>query len=178
MAVRHLLDALGLGGGEAPPSEHKFLARVHRELGKSGRGRLEYLAAFAGQLARVALADAELSKTEEVSILRLLRERAHLSRDEAKLVVDLIHHEAETLKGLQNHLLNRAVNEHATRKEKEELVDCLYAVAAADASISNVEDREVRRVAGALMIPQKTFAAIRSRYGDCLEVMRLVRRGG
>jgi hypothetical protein len=114
MPIRRILAALGLGGGAPPGPEHGFLARVRRELNELGAERVEFLAAFAGQLARVALADATLSKEEEASIARLLRERAHLDKSDARLIVDLMHHEAETLRGLQHHLLNRAVNERAT----------------------------------------------------------------
>jgi len=175
MPMRRILEMLGLAGGEPRTPQHEFLARVRRELGRLGPDRVEYLAAFAGQLARVALADSTLSKDEEASISRLLRERAHLDKADVHLVLDLIRHESETLRGLQNHLLNRAVNECATAEQKLDLVDCLYAVAAADGSIANLEDREIRRVATALLVPHKDLMAVRSRYKDRLEVMRLAR---
>lgn len=174
MAMRRILEALGLVGGE-PSDEHEFLARVRRELGKLGRERVEYLAAFAGQLARVALADEKLSKDEEASIARILRERAHLDKGDVRLVLDLMHHESEALRGLRNHLLNRAFNECATPEQKLDLVDCLYAVAAADGSVANEEDREIRRVATALLVPHKELMAVRSRYKDRLAVLRLAR---
>jgi uncharacterized tellurite resistance protein B-like protein len=175
MPIRRLLEVLRLAGGEPPPPEHEFLVRVRRDLERLGPDRVEYLAAFAGQLARVALADSALSKDEEASIGRLLRERAHLDESDARLILDLMHHEAETLRGLQHHLLNRSVNERATAEQKLDLIDCLYAVASADGSIANVEDQEIRRVAAALMVHHKDLMAIRSRYKDRLEVMRLMR---
>jgi uncharacterized tellurite resistance protein B-like protein len=145
------------------------------ELKKLGPERVEYLAAFAGQLARVALADSTLSADEEGSIARLLGERAHLGEPDVRLILDLMHHESETLRGLQHHLLNRSFNERATVEQKLDLIDCLYAVAGADGSIGNVEDQEIRRVATALMVPHKDLMAIRSRYKDRLEVMRLMK---
>jgi uncharacterized tellurite resistance protein B-like protein len=175
MPIRSVLEVLGLAGAEPPPPEHEFLRRVHRELEKLGPDRVEYLAAFAGQLARVALSDAILSVEEEASIAQFLRDRAHLEEADVRLVLDLIRHEAETLCVLQHHLLNRAVNERASPEQKLDLIDCLYAVAGADGSIADVEDREIRRVAHAILVPHNELMRIRARYKDRLEVMRLIR---
>ena len=49
-------------------------------------------------------------------------------------------------------MLNRAVNAHATDAEKKQVIDCLYAVAAADDLVSDVEEQEIRRIAGALLV--------------------------
>lgn len=174
MPVRKLLSILGLQQDETPRPEHAFLARVHRQLTRLGTDRVEYLAAFAGQLARVALVDSVLSDTEETSIARLLEARTELKRQECQLVVQLMHHEAETLKGKQNHLLNRAVNRHASSEDKERLVDCLYAVAAADDRVSDEEEQEIRRIAGAILLPHKTLMDIRAHYREHLEILTLL----
>jgi uncharacterized tellurite resistance protein B-like protein len=176
LRIRKLLSALGLQQDQAPPPEHAFLALVHRQLKRLGTDRIEYLAAFAGQLARVALVDSVLSKTEEESIVRLLRTRTELERGECQLVVQLMHHEAETLKGKQNHLLNRAFNRHASDQDKEQLVDSLYAVAAADDRVSDEEEQEIRRVAAAVLLPHKSLMEIRSHYREYLEVLDLLPR--
>jgi uncharacterized tellurite resistance protein B-like protein len=175
MPIRYVLGVLGLGGSEPPPPEHEFLRSVHRELEKLGPDRVEYLAAFAGQLARVALADSVLSAEEEASIARILRERGHLEESDVRLVLDLIRHEADTLRILQHHLLNRAINECATAEQKLDLIDCLYAVAGADRSITDVEDQEIRLVAKAILVPHNELMTIRARYKDQLEVMRLMK---
>lgn len=178
MRIRKLLSVLGLQPDQAPAPGHSFLAEMHRQLERLGTDRIEYLAAFAGQLARVALVDSVLSDTEEKSIVRLLETRTELKRNERQLVVQLMHHEAETLKGKQNHLLNRAVNRHASLQDKEQLIDSLYAVAAADDRISDEEDQEIRRIAAAVLLPRKTLMGVRSRYRDHLEVLQLLPRSG
>lgn len=175
MQIRYVLEVLGLTGAEPPPPEHEFLRGVYRELDKLGPDRVEYLAAFAGQLARVALADSILSPEEEASIARLLRDRSRLEEADVRLVLDLIRHEADTLRVLQHHLLNRAVNECASPEQKLDLIDCLYAVAGADGSIADVEDQEIRLVAHAILVPHNELMTIRARYKDRLEVMRLIK---
>jgi uncharacterized tellurite resistance protein B-like protein len=176
--IRKLLSVLGLQPDQAPAPEHGFLARVHAQLARFEPDRVEYLAAFAGQLARVALVDSVLSETEESSIAGLLEAHTELKRSECQLVVQLMYHEAETLKGKQNHLLNRAINRRATSRDKEQLVDSLYAVAAADDRVSDEEEREIRRIAGAILLPHKTLIDIRSRYREHLEILQLLPRAG
>ena len=172
MAIRNLLRVLGLQEDATFSPEHTFLRRMRRQLEKLGPDRAEFLAAFAGQLARVAMVDSVLSETEEKQIARLLETRTELSGGECKLVVVLMHHEAETLKGKQNHLLNRAFNRHASSQDKEQLIDSAYAVAAADEQISDDEDQEVRRIAAAILMPHKALMDIRSRYREYLEILK------
>ena len=56
------------------------------------------------------------------------------------------------------------------------MIDCLFAVATAEGSISVVEDEEVRAVARALLLSQQQFIAVRSRYTDQLEVILATRQ--
>jgi uncharacterized tellurite resistance protein B-like protein len=177
MPIRRLLSVLGLQADQPPSPEHSFLAGVHRQLEKLGTDRVEYLAAFAGQLARVAMVDSVLSETEEKSIARLLQTHTVLKPRECQLVVQLMHHEAETLKGKHNHLLNRAFTRHASMQDKEQLVDSAYAVAAADEQISDAEDQEIRRIAAAILLPHKTLMDIRSRHREHLEILTILPRG-
>jgi uncharacterized tellurite resistance protein B-like protein len=177
LRIRKLFSVLGLQPDQTSPAEHSFLYGMHRQLERLGTDRVEYLAAFAGQLARVAMVDSVLSETEEKSITRLLQTHAELSRSECQLVVQLMHHEAETLKGKHNHLLNRAFNRHASSRDKEQLIDSAYAVAAADEQISDAEDQEVRRIAAAILLPHKVLMDIRSRYRKHLEILTLLPHG-
>jgi uncharacterized tellurite resistance protein B-like protein len=174
LRIRKLLSVLGLQPDQTPAPEHSFLSGVHRQLERLGTDRVEYLAAFAGQLARVAMVDSVLSETEERSIIRLLEAHTELSQGECQLVVKLMHHEAETLKGKHNHLLNRAFNRHASNQDKEQLIDSLYAVAAADDRISDEEEQEIRRIAAAVLLPHKTLMDIRSRYREHLKILDLL----
>jgi uncharacterized tellurite resistance protein B-like protein len=176
MPIRKLLSVLGLQADQPPPPQHAFLARMHEQLARLGTDRVEYLAAFAGQLARVALVDSVLSETEEKSIARLLEKHTELSRSECQLVVQLMHHEAETLKGKHNHLLNRAFNRHASSQDKAQLIDSAYAVAAADDRISDEEEQEVRRIAAAILMTHKELMDIRSRYREHLDLLKLLPR--
>jgi uncharacterized tellurite resistance protein B-like protein len=176
MRLRRLLTSLGLEADGPTPDADPFLRRLQDQLRRLGPERLEYLAGFAGQLARVAQVDEGISAAEAKQIGAQLCEHAHLSADEARVVVDLLRHEFEVLRSVQPYVLNRAVNAHATPAEKQTLVDCLYAVAAADHLVADVEEQEIRRIATALLVPHSVLMDIRGRYRDRIEVLQKMKR--
>lgn len=168
-----LLSALGLGAdADAPTTPRPFLRRLQDELARHGAERFEYLAAFAGQLARVAGVEDGISAEEAAAIAAQLRAAGKLNEVEAALIADLLRHERDGLAAIQPHELTRAINAGASAEEKPALLDCLYAVAAADHLVSDAEEREIRRVAEAILVPHRVLMEIRSRYRDRLEVLR------
>lgn len=176
MQLRRLLTTLGLEPDGPKPDADPFLRRLQAQLQRLGPERLEYLAGFAGQLARVAHADDGISAAEATQIAAQLCEQARLAAAEARVVVDILRHEFDVLRAVQPYVLNRAVNAHASQAEKETLIDCLYAVAAADHLVSDVEEQEIRRIANALLVPHSVLIDIRARYRDRLEVLQLLQR--
>jgi uncharacterized tellurite resistance protein B-like protein len=176
MRLTRLLTTLGFHDDRGPVnSDATFMRRLHAQLTRLGPARMEYLAGFAGELARVAHVDGGMSAAE-ASLIKTQLTGHGLTTAEACVVLDLLRHEMEVLHSLQHHVLNRAVNKHASAAEKEALVDCLYAVAAADHTISDLEEREIRRVADALLIPHSVLMRIRGRYRDRIEVLVAMKR--
>jgi uncharacterized tellurite resistance protein B-like protein len=176
MRLRRLLTSLGLEANGPKPAADPFLRRLQNQLSRLGPERLEYLAGFAGQLARVAHVDEGISAAEATQISAQLCEHARLSSEEARVVVDLLRHEFGVLRSVQPYILNRAINAHAAPAEKQTLIDCLYGVAAADHLVSDVEEQEIRRVANALLLPHSVLMDIRARYRDRIEVLQMIKR--
>jgi len=168
----HLLRTLKLGREAPPPNRGTIHARIHAELTTLGEARVEYLAAFAGLLARAAFADSEISPAEERAMADFLRERAGLDAREADLVTEITHNAMQALGDVEDYLLTRAFNECASAEEKEALIDCLYAVAGADDLVSGAEDEEIKQIARALMIPHSRVMSIRGKHRDRLAVLR------
>jgi uncharacterized tellurite resistance protein B-like protein len=71
-----------------------------------------------------------------------------------------------------------AIHEAETREMQEtvrsvgNLLECLYAVAAADGSISTIESQEIQSIADELGFTRAEANALRSRYRDRLGVLR------
>lgn len=176
MRLRRLLTSLGLEAAGSAEGSDPFVRRLQGQLKRLGPERLEYLAGFAGQLARVASAEGGISAAEARTIAAQLCEHTHLDADEARTVVDILRNEFEVLRSVQAYVLNRAINAHAEPAEKETLIACLYAVAAADQLVSDVEEQEIRRIANALLIPHRVLMDVRGRYRERIEVLQKMKR--
>lgn len=130
------------------------------------------IAAFAYLLSRVAHADHTVSDTERAAMESILVERAHLAPERAAVVVALATSQLIHVRGTQDFLVSREVAGRASLEEKRALVDGLFAVCAADGSISTVEDNEVRRVASEIGLEHHDLVRIRNAYRDRLAVLR------
>lgn len=130
------------------------------------------LAAFAYLMARVARVDSGVSAEENDRMERLLRERGALPPAQASLVVEMARHESQLFGGTDNLLVSRELDELATREEKLRLLDCMFAVAAADESVSLVEDNEIWRIAKELKLSHRDFIEVRRRYREHLDVLK------
>jgi uncharacterized tellurite resistance protein B-like protein len=60
----------------------------------------------------------------------------------------------------------------ATADQKLAMIDCLFAVSAADESIVTIEDNEIRRIATELRIAHDDYIRVRTSYRGHLEVLR------
>jgi uncharacterized tellurite resistance protein B-like protein len=160
-----------LGWTDAAPQPERLATTIQARLTDLTPARAEFVTAFAGLLVRVAYVDRSLSEAERAVLGPLLAANAGLPAAEAETVVEIVTHQATTLGGISYASLTRAFNAIARTEEKERLIDCLYAVATAEGSISVVEDEEVRAVARALLLSQQQFVTVRSHYKDQLEVI-------
>lgn len=171
-----LLRFLGLGGsrqpkgrGRAPEgNETDTVRRISAQLERLDPAKAKYLAAFAYVLARVAHADLEIDSAETEEMERIVRCLAHLSDAEGALVVEIAKSQARLLGGTENYIVTRQFREVSTREQRAELLECLYAVAAADGTISGVESAEIRAIADELGFTRAEANALRSRYRDKL----------
>ena len=101
MPLQRLLSALGLHDDHASRADRPLLRRLQEELAARGAERLEYLAAFAGQLARVAGAEGGISAEETAAMAARLRAVGNLSEADAALIAELLRHERDGLATVQ-----------------------------------------------------------------------------
>ena len=130
------------------------------------------VAAFAYLLSRVAHADDEVSEAERGAMVHLLVDRAHLAPDQAAIVIGIATSKIVHVRGTEDYLVSREVAARATVEEKRALIDGLYAVCAADGTISTIEDNDVRRVASEIDLEHHDVVEIRSRYRGSLGVLK------
>jgi uncharacterized tellurite resistance protein B-like protein len=134
--------------------------------------RAKYIAAYAYILSRVARADMNISEAETRKMEQLVIALSGLSEEQAVLVVQIAKTQATLFGGTENFLVTDEFREMATQPEKLSLLNCLFAVAAADDSISGVEEREIRLIANELQLTHSDFIDARLAYRQYLDLLK------
>jgi uncharacterized tellurite resistance protein B-like protein len=170
------LDLLGFRRGpRAESGDTETVRKIVGELESLPPERARYLAAFAFILARVANADLEISDKETLRMEQILQEAGHLSDEQARLAVGLAKAQHQVEGGTESFLVTREFRQIATREQCRELLDCLFAVSAADDSISGVEEAQIRQITSELGLEPGDLAEIRARWADKRAILRGLR---
>jgi uncharacterized tellurite resistance protein B-like protein len=165
-----LLRFLGVGGAreQETTGDTATVRRIAAKLEHLDAETAKYLAAFAYVLARVAHADLEIDDAETNAIERAVRGLASLSEAEAALAVEIAKSQARLLGGTENYVVTREFRRISTREQRGELLQCLYAVAAADGVISAEESAEIAAIGEELGFTRSEANSLRSVYRDKL----------
>lgn len=155
-----------------PESEVEAVRRIARELEALEPSRARFLAAFAFTLSRAANADLVVSEDETLKMERIIQALGHLPADQAALVVEIAKAQNRLFGGTENFLVTRELKDVATREQLLELLDCLFAVSAADESISGAEEAQIRQIASELGFSHSEYVAARAAYSDKREVLK------
>jgi uncharacterized tellurite resistance protein B-like protein len=169
-----ILKFLGLTPKEPVPgeAETETVRKIVEALEQLDPEQARYIAAFAYILSRVARADMKISPEETREMEQVLMERGGLTEHQAIMATQIAKTQNRLFGGTENFVVTREFNEIATREQKLALLDCLYAVAASEGSVSLVEDNEIRQIASELRLDHPDFIAVRSRHRDQLSVLK------
>jgi uncharacterized tellurite resistance protein B-like protein len=163
---------------EASSPETETVRKIVDALEGMDPVQARYVAAFAYLLSRVAQADQNISPEETRAMERIVMERGGLPEVQAILVVQMAKTQARMFGGTENFLVTQEFNEIATREQKMALLHCLYAVSAADNSVSTREDNEIRNISKELLLSHEDFINVRLEYRDYLSVLKDFAPGG
>ena len=160
---------LGLGGeAKEEDGDTETVRRIASELDRLPSETAKFLAAFAYVLARVAHADLDIDDAETREMERIATSLASLSSAEAALVVQIAKTQARLLGETENYVVTREFRNISTREQRGNLLQCLYAVAASDGTISGVESAEIAVIGEELGFTRAEINALRSAYRDKL----------
>ncbi len=151
------------------------MRRISAELDALPEQRARYLAGFAYILGRVAYADASVSPQETEKMQQIVQGLGHLPAPQAVLVVEIAKSQVKLLGGTEDFLVTRRFREISTREQRMELLECVFAVSAADASITVVEEGQARQISKELGLTHEDFIAARSDYREHLAALRTLR---
>jgi uncharacterized tellurite resistance protein B-like protein len=149
-------------------SETVTVRKIAKRLERLEPETAKYLAGFAYVLARVAHADLSIDSDETEAMERIVSRLAELAPDETSLVVEIAKSQARLLGGTENYVVTREFRKISTREQRARLLECLYAVAAADGSITGPESSEIVAIAEELGFTRPEANALRAAYRDKL----------
>lgn len=165
-----LLKWLGLSEEESAPVDS--VAEIERALTELEPADARYLACFAYILQRIARADHVITDGEAALIQRLVAEHGGLPPDRAALVARIAQTENLRHGGTEDFIVTRQFAAIATHAQKLALLDCLFAVSAADESIRTIEDNEIRRVASEIRLDHADYIQVRAAHVHHLEARK------
>jgi uncharacterized tellurite resistance protein B-like protein len=172
MSILKILGLEPLRGATEGGKDSETLRRITRALEAMEPEKARHIAAFAFVLSRVAHSDLEISDAETREMERAIQQWARLPEEQAILVVQIAKSQSRLFGGTENFPLTKLFKETATPAQREELLHCLFAVSAADDSISTVEENEIWKIAAELGITHSGYVAIRAAYRDKRQVLK------
>lgn len=134
--------------------------------------RARWVGTFAFILSRVANADLDISDDETRQMERLVAERGGLPEAQAVLAVQIAKSQNRLFGSTENYVATREFRAMSSREERQALLHCLFAVSAADDSISTVEEEEIRQIANELGLTHEEYVGIRAAYRDKREILK------
>jgi len=173
-ALSFLLRFFGVAGTgrRDVASETDTVHRIAARLEQLPPDRARFLAAFAYVLARVAHADLRISETETAAMERAVAEAADLPPEETALAVEIAKSQARLLGGTENYVVTREFRRLSDPAQRLRLVECLYAVAAADGTISAAESAEIDRIGEELGLSRPEVLGVRAAWRDRLSTFQ------
>lgn len=163
------------GAGTAAAQAHgdtETVRRIVGELDKLDPSRARYLAAFAYVLSRVANADLLITDAEVETMIGIVQTVGQLSEAQAALVVEIAKSQNRLFGGTEDFLVTREFRSLATDDQCRHVLDCLFAVSAADGKVSADEESQIRQIASELGVSHAEFVAARMAYSDKRTVFR------
>jgi uncharacterized tellurite resistance protein B-like protein len=165
MSILEWFRSLGASGAPGH-GDTETVRRIVAQLDAIEPQRARYLAAFAYVLGRVANADLDISDAETARMVDLVQRAGKLPEEQAILVVAIAKNQNRLFGGTENFLVTREFRAVASEAGRRDLLDCLFAVAAADETISAEEEAQIRQIASELGIQHDEYVNVRLAYSD------------
>lgn len=176
MSILEQLKKWAVGDDGAGPSgasgETDTVRKIVRELDSLEAERARWVASFAYLLGRAAHADLDISEVETAEMEKLVAKVAGIGSEHAMLVVQIAKTQHRLFGGTENFLVAREFRDISTLDERLDLLRCLFAVSAADGSISGAEEAQVRQVASELGLSHREYVDARAEYSAHREVLK------
>jgi uncharacterized tellurite resistance protein B-like protein len=123
-------------------------------------------------LSRAAHADLDISDEESRVMEKVLVDVGNLPEAQAVLVVEIAKNQNRLFGGTENFIVTRELRSIASDAERADLLDCLFAVSAADDAVSGEEETQIWQIARELGFSHDEYIRVRMAYSDKRTVLR------
>ena len=172
-----ILESLGLRPHPQDDAARDTVRRIVDALDRLPLDRARYLAGFAFVLSRVARADRGISDEETKAMERALVEHGGLPDEQAIVVVQMAKTQSLLFGGTDDYSVTKELGRAASREQKLALLDCLFAVSAADGSVRVIEENVVRQITDEIGLDHAEFVAARAKVRALRAVHRVPEPG-
>jgi uncharacterized tellurite resistance protein B-like protein len=178
---RPAIDPRLPAGDAAPPlpesaAETATARRIVARLEALPPEEARYLACFAYVMSRAANADLDISAEETTLMERFAVESGGLDEAQAVLVVEMAKLQARSQGGTEDFVVTREFRKISTPEQRQALVRCCFAVAAADGTIGAEEASVVNEIARELDLEPHEVNVLRDEFHNQLSAVQAVRR--
>jgi uncharacterized tellurite resistance protein B-like protein len=157
-------------------AETETVRQIVQKLDQLPEEQARYIAAFAYLLARAARSDLNVSPEETAVMERIVVQESGLPEELAPIVVQMAKTQNKLFGATEDYLVTREFERIATHDQKLALLECLFAVTAADDTITSEEDNAVKQISSELKLRHADYIAARSRFKEHLAVIKLGRK--
>lgn len=153
-------------------NQSQLYYELRQELPDMDEDRVLIIACAAGLMARVAYVDFRLDAGELRHIEKVLRDWTTFDEELAALVARTAISHVKELAGMENHLYVYPLRDVLDKDSRYRLVEALFALAAADGSVENLESEEIRLIAKGLELSDRHFLSALAKVADSLRALR------
>jgi uncharacterized tellurite resistance protein B-like protein len=133
---------------------------------------IKYVTGFSGLLGKVAYADMEISEDEVAKMQSVLSSTLLLKDAQVGSIIEMLQKHSVQLCSIEDYRYVRMINEVCDNEQKMELIEAMFAVAAADETVSSEEDSAIYVVSKGIGLSHKDFVTVRARFKNYLEVLK------
>jgi len=174
--IKKFIEFLGIEDSssnvDSSDADTESVRRIIVQLDSLDPATAHYMALFASILSRVGHADLNISEPERLAIEQIVKKLGGVNDATAALIAEIAKNQNKLLGGVENYLITRAFKEIATNEQKFELMEALFAVAAAEEGISSEENQEILKISEEIGLARNDFLAVRSKFKEHLNVLK------
>jgi len=154
------------------PNFNTIYQEVQKSFPDYDDDQLARIVAISSMMSRVAYADLDICKKEQVKMSESVHKWFEFSKDESQKLIELVVKYTKVLSGIENHLYARELNQSLSKPEKIKLLNTLFAIAASDDSVTTIEENEIYNITTELLLTKKEYVQAKMTVLDFLAALK------